>query len=389
MRGSLRAHVVWRPAFSNLATPVALSVAAIAGGRARAVFPGTKGKLVCLVVLATMFSSCGSGKTISVRGPLTRGPYPDNAGGEGDAPDALLVAGNDQTVFASGQQCSIYKSSDGGRHWRVIFTNDHPNSLFEDCAFGIAGGPSETLYTDTPNGVFKSSDDGGSWRNVGLAHPDVFDLAVDPADSDTVYAGAGRGVGAGTPANPGGVYKSTNGGESWSLVGLAGQEVNAVAVSGGGRVVYAGTADVGNALSTRHGLFRSSDGGRSWRSVGAFPKGVDEIYLAPRRPATVYVDAALCLTGCVFATTDGGTSWHKTGLRVRLESFAPDPQHPRIAYAGTERGVVQSADGGASWRRIGLPGKEISALAAAPTGHALYAATFYGAVMRLTVGGTR
>ncbi|MBO9362486.1 MAG: hypothetical protein J7452_09815, partial [Thermoflexus sp.] len=103
---------------------------------------------------------------------------------------------------------------------------------------------SNTLYAGTlGGGVFKSTDGGGSWSafNDGLTHLFVYALAIDPANPDTLYAGTWGG----------GVFKSTDGGGSWSAFndGLTHLDVRALAIDS--TMLYAGT-DYGGAFSLQH-----------------------------------------------------------------------------------------------------------------------------------------
>src|SRR5439155_23980233 len=93
---------------------------------------------------------------------------------------------------------------------------------------------------------------------------DVTTFGLDPRNAETVYAGAGF---------DGGVFKSTNGGESWRLIGLRDDDVEALAINPAkSQTVYAGTLN---------GLFKSTDAGRTWRSAGPGGKEVWAVAIAP------------------------------------------------------------------------------------------------------------
>ncbi|MBB5206588.1 WD40/YVTN/BNR-like repeat-containing protein [Chiayiivirga flava] len=121
----------------------------------------------------------------------------------------------------------IFKSTDGGATWvhasgGLARVGGPGSSHYNVLALAMDPNDSDVLYAggyrdsyDFSGGrVFKSIDAGASWSevSVGVAGADVRALVVDPSDSDTVYAG----VGGGSPADPSGVYRSTDGGLTWN-----------------------------------------------------------------------------------------------------------------------------------------------------------------------------
>jgi photosystem II stability/assembly factor-like uncharacterized protein len=158
----------------------------------------------------------------------------------------------------------------------------------------------------------------------------VLALAVAPG-SVAVFAGTAAG----------GLYRSDDGGESWTLVEgpLAGLSVSAVAIDGADRsILCAGTNGAG--------VFRSADGGRTW-------------------------------------------SESKTGLgNLFVEAIVFDPGPPRAVLAATDGGVFRSDDGCRSWKELseGLPERTVTVLAA-PGGGATYAGTKKSGIFRLDASG--
>ncbi len=235
--------------------------------------------------------------------------------------------------------------------------------------------------------TFKSVDAGSTWAilrnglNVGdvdfQSPPPVTDFAFDPADPLTVYAALQQS----------GVFKSTDAGESWSGTnrGLsAGGFVNRVAVDRfSPAVVYA---------ATPAGVFKSEDGGVSWRPASsglAFPFVVSLLADAGR-PSTVLAGT---LGGGVYETTDAGSSWFpaNNGLtEPDVRALAQAPATPRRIYAGAGNGrVFRSEDGGETWTggSLGVAADVVS-LAVAPGDPArVYAATSGAGVFRSNDGG--
>src|SRR5262249_11503291 len=106
------------------------------------------------------------------------------------------------TIYAAAVGAGVYKTTDGGQHWSESTSGiTHPSTM----AVIVNPRESNTLYVglNTGGGVFKSVNGGKSWSQI-LRGESVFALAVDPQDSNTVYATVGRGV-----------FKSVDGGEHW------------------------------------------------------------------------------------------------------------------------------------------------------------------------------
>jgi photosystem II stability/assembly factor-like uncharacterized protein len=178
------------------------------------------------------------------------------------------------------------------------------------------------------------------WQPLGPSGGTVAAVAIDPADSNTVYAGSIEA----------GVFKSTNGGRAWRPVGLDGG-ISQLAVAPGSRTVYAVTG---------FGLFRSRDGGASWTDLSAPLKAAGTPYvrslaLSPA-PGTVYAVVQRDRYGTdhqkVLQSTDGGESWRPAWVPpsgVFVGGVFTDPSDPQAVFAGTSQGVYASADAGVTW----------------------------------------
>ena len=225
-----------------------------------------------------------------------------------------------------------------------------------------------TLYAGTyGGGVFKSVDGGSSWSaiNTGLSNTNVYSLAIDPFVPSTLYAGT---IG-------GGVFKSVDGGSNWSAIntGLSNPYVCSLAIDPvTPSTLYAGT---------NGGVFKSVDGGSSWSAMntGLSNTYVWSLAIDPVTPSTLYAGTN---GGGVFKSVDGGSSWSaiNTGLsNPYVMSLAIDPVTPSTLYAGTNGGgVFKSVDGGSSWSAMntGLSNLTVLSLAIDPVTPAmLYAGT--------------
>jgi photosystem II stability/assembly factor-like uncharacterized protein len=198
-----------------------------------------------------------------------------------------------------------------------------------------------------------------------------------PGDPSTYYFGS----------TGGGVWKSTDGANTWSPVfdRDGAPSIGSIAVSmSDPNVVYVGTGEacIRGDISQGDGVWKSVDAGKSWKSVGLKDsRAIGRVIVNPRNPDIVFV-AALGhpygpnLERGVFRTTDGGKTWDKVLYKnenTGAIDVAFDPQNPNILFAslweahrtpwtlssgGPGSGVYRSTDGGATWKKLaehGLP----------------------------------
>ncbi len=218
------------------------------------------------------------------------------------------------------------------------------------------------------------------WRLVGPHRGGrVVAVAGHPADPMTFYFGACAG----------GVWKTTDAGTNWECVSdgfFQTAAIGALAVADSDpNVVYAGTGEAcirGN-VSHGDGVYRSTDGGRTWTNVGlGDTRHIGRIRIHPRDPDLVYVAALGHAFGPnrergVFRSRDGGQRWEPVlfrSERTGVVDLSMDPQNPRVLYAaawqaqrfphrfasgGPESGLWRSTDGGDTWAEVtrnpGLP----------------------------------
>jgi photosystem II stability/assembly factor-like uncharacterized protein len=211
------------------------------------------------------------------------------------------------------------------------------------------------------------------------------------------YRGGRSAAVAGVPGDPltwyfggtgGGVFKSTDGGNSWSSVsdGYFGGSIGAVAVAPSDpNVIWVGGGEktVRGNVSHGYGVFRSTDAGRTWESKGLLDsRHIGRIRVHPQDPDVAYVSAMGHLFGPnrqrgLYRTTDGGESWVQilfVDENTGCVDLAMDPTNPRILYAsfwrvrrtpyslesgGEGSSMHKSVDGGDTWTEItrneGLP----------------------------------
>ncbi|MFG1691818.1 WD40/YVTN/BNR-like repeat-containing protein [Gemmatimonadota bacterium] len=245
---------------------------------------------------------------------------------------------------------------------------------------GVPGDPFRFFQGTTGGGVWVTTDAGESWKNVSDGFIEVGSIgAVEVAlsDANVIYVGTGSACIRGNVSAGDGVYRSTDAGRTWSLVGL--EESGAV----GSIQVHPSNPDLVYVAALGHpfgknperGVFRSSDGGETWEHVLALSDSVGAVDLvmnpenprilfagmwrAERKPWTL-VDASE--DGGVYRSTDGGDTWEKlekglpTGLIGRI-GVAVSPANPDRIWAQVnahdpQGGIYRSDDGGDSWTRV-------------------------------------
>src|SRR5438552_1734613 len=214
------------------------------------------------------------------------------------------------TLYAGTSGHGVFKSTDGGGNWSAVNTGlTTPYGAISVTPLPIAAKtptPPATLYAGTYcSGVFKSSDAGVTRGavNTGLTSLYVRALVTSPLTPTTLYAGTTR-FSYPESWTGGAVFKSTDGGESWSIVntGLHAPVVGALAIDPKvPSTVYAGTGTAG--------AFKSTDGWASWSAVftgpSNLPVGVRDLAIDPQTTNTLYASHG----GDVFKSTDGASSW--------------------------------------------------------------------------------
>ena len=244
-------------------------------------------------------------------------------------------------------------------------------------------------YENQGGGVFRSIDGGGTWswstHNTGLGWGTVDALAIDPTTSTTLYAAVEDFCKTGDcPGVP--LYKSTDGGNTWS--NRLGGVVSALAID----PTTTTTLYVGGP----GGVYKSTDGADSWQAVNT-DLTVTALAIDPKSPMTLHAGGGGYSGGGgrVFKSTDGGGTWSVTGLtntygfELDIDGLVIDPTTPTTLYARAHGGVVKSTDGGDTWSATGLPRTEdLRALAIDPLNPAtLYAGMYGGGVLKTTNGG--
>ncbi|MDC7995933.1 T9SS type A sorting domain-containing protein [Altibacter sp. HG106] len=264
----------------------------------------------------------------------------------------------------------VYQSIDGGLTWqpkglpdigsvgKILIDPNDGNTVFVG-----AMGP---LFRDDDNrGVYRTTDGGTTWEQVLFISDvtGVIDMAMHPTHGDILYAATWerirrpefRQYGGATS----GIYRSLNGGDSWTelTTGLPSAptdkgRISIVIAPSNPDVLYARYA---NASGSIEGVYRSSDGGDSWTEVNSsqltnvgFHWWFRGIYVDPTDEDVLYnVDFV------VEKSTDGGNNWTASfpGVHVDQHAMAFHPNNSDIVLLGNDGGFYKSLNGGASWTK--------------------------------------
>ena len=318
------------------------------------------GSLICAGVLAGVACSQNFGATWHLRNHLLDGALARVIAVDPTNP-AVVYAGLGTNRAGKGN--GIFKSTDGGVTWTDV-SNGMPR--FFPQAIIIDPVDSSIVYVGFQGGIYKTTTGGASWQQAdgGLTFPDVWALAQDITDRETLWAGTlGDGV-----------YKTTDGGVSWtpSSTGLDEGELGGMFVH---NLVMADDAQHTLYLGAGGGVFKSIDGGAHWTeanggrsdNLGVFALAVD-----PSNPTTLY--SGVVLSGGVFRSTDSGESWTRivNGLEPGsdgyfvVDALAVDPNNPGRVYVAYANGIAETRNGGGDWHPFGTGldhAREHSALA--------------------------
>jgi photosystem II stability/assembly factor-like uncharacterized protein len=328
------------------------------------------------------------------------------------------------TVFVGSASGGVWKSTNGGTTFKPVFDNTDVQSIG---AVTIDRKNPKTVWVGTGeswarnsvsigDGVYKSTDGGENWTNVGLKDSErIAKILVDPRNSDNVLVCATGHLW--DDGGERGVYKTSDGGKTWrkvlaganastgcGMLSMAAQEPN---------TVYATTWDFRRWPWTFRsggpgsGIFKSTDGGEHWTEINqTSAKGLPEkpygriaIAVAPSKPQTVYamIEAK---ASSLYRSDDGGQNWRKLDASQFMvwrpfyfanlivdpknenkvfkvdgplivsvnggQSFTTtsnaahgdfhdlwmDPENPNLVFTGDDGGMWRSFDGGTRWEHL-------------------------------------
>ena len=304
-----------------------------------------------------------------------------------DGGRVLAVAGvptQPRTYYFGSANGGVWKTTNSGLTWKPIFNHQPVSSIG---AIAVAPSDPNIIYVGTGeadprsdatfgDGVYKSTDGGKSWSNIGLKHSQhIAKIVVDPKDANILMVAVLGNIY--SPGKDRGIYRSTDGGKTWVKTLYVDKQTGGIDLAmdpSNSSIMYAG-------MWTMHrqpwhmssggegdGLFKSTDEGKTWtRQQGhGLPSGVlGKIGVAvaggDSHGQVVYalIEAK---DGGLFRSSNGGADWKLISddqrIRARAWYFTnvfTDPTNADTLYA-TNTGFFKSTDGGSSWHSVALPG---------------------------------
>ncbi|HET7870969.1 MAG TPA: hypothetical protein VFL42_00545 [Terriglobales bacterium] len=318
------------------------------------------------------FGSTGGGVWKSTDGGLTWRSATDKFKDMSPSIGAIAVAPSDPNVIyaGTGEACirgdiisgnGVYKTIDAGKTWTFIGLRDTRaigrivvNPKNPDVVLVAALG--HPFGTNAERGVFRTTDGGKTWNKILYKDDNTgaIDLAMDPHNSNTIFAGLWQarrsswGMDSGGPGS--GLYRSTDGGNTWKHLtahGLPDGTLGRIGVA----VAYSGNRVWALIEADKGGLFRSDDGGDNWTMVNS-----DRQY---RQRAFYYthvfadpqsIDGVYVLNTGMYRSNDGGKSFRP--IRVPHgdnHGLWIDPNDPNRMIESNDGGANVSTNAGASW----------------------------------------
>lgn len=299
---------------------------------------------------------------------------------------AVGVPSQPSVFYVGVNNGGVWKTNDYGRTWKPIFdemptgsvgdvaiSESNPNVIYVGCGEGI-----QRPDLSIGDGVYKSTDGGKTWANMGLKDgQQIGDIIIDPKNENRVFVAVlGHPYG---PNTERGVYRSNDGGKNWERVLYKDENTGAIQVSfdpNNSNILYAdlwagrqGPWENGAWNGSESGMFKSVDGGNTWtkltKGLPTTEQGLGRIgfCIAPSNSKRMYATVDAGKYGGVYRSDDAGESWYMLtsdgrywGRGSDFAEIKTDPKNEDIVYSAN---VVtwKSVDGGKTWSGFrGAPG---------------------------------
>lgn len=299
---------------------------------------------------------------------------------------ATGVPGQPNVFYVGVNNGGVWKTTDYGRTWAPIFDDQPTGSIG---ALAVAPSNPDIIYVgsgeglqrpdlSTGDGIYKSTDAGRTWQHLGLRDgQQISAIIVDPRDANRVFVAVlGHPYG---PNEERGVFRSTDGGQTWQRVLYRDENTGAVALAfdpSNSQTVYAslwasrqGPWENGAWQGPGSGLFKSTDGGTTWRQLTKGLPTIEQglgrigIGVAPSDPNRIYATVDSPQLGGIYRSDDAGESWQRVDSERRVwgrgSDFAEvkaDPKNRDIVYSANTS-TYRSTDGGQTFTAFkGAPG---------------------------------
>lgn len=293
---------------------------------------------------------------------------------------AVGIPGDPSTYYVGAASGGVWKSSDNGQRWAPIFDSQPAQAIgalalsSTDHKIVWAGTGEAWAIRDSDmmgNGVYKSTDAGQTWTNMGLPETGrIGRIVIHPTNPDIVYVcAAGRLTG---PQQERGVFKTSDGGKTWQQslfvnpnTGCSGLSMDATdpntLIAGTWEVVMHTYAMLSGGPGS--GVFVTHDGGANWKRIEGHglpksPVGKIDVAIAAKNPKRVYALIQTADQGSVWRSDDGGENWAvvnwqraligRAGYYIRINVNPANPDEVLVA----DSSFWLSTDAGKSFRTM-------------------------------------
>ncbi len=295
--------------------------------------------------------------------------------------DMELHPTNNKIIYAAAAGGGVWKSGNGGASFAPIF-DEHIQSI--GCIAIDPNKPDQNIWVGTGetwtrnsvsigDGIYKSTDGGQNWKNMGLPKSDrISSIIIDPKNSDIVWVGVLGALWGDSDER--GIYKTTDGGSTWQKVFFVDNKTGCsdlILDKNNPNIMYASfwefrrTGWSFSSGGSQSALYKSADGGKSWNKIHTgFPTGKlgrIAITIAPSNSNLLYavLETEKAENNGLYRSDDAGANWKHLnsdfGLVVRPFYFSRitvDPKNPDIVVKAGLSGSV-SRDGGKTFKGLG------------------------------------
>jgi len=292
------------------------------------------------------------------------------------------VVGDPLTYYMGTTGGGLWKTEDAGQHWSnvsdgyfktgsvgaVAVSESDPNVVY----VGMGEHAPRAVMTSYGDGVYKSTDGGKTWNHLGLEKTQFISrIVIHPKNPDIVYVAAQGALHGNSKER--GIYKSTNGGKSWSNLLFVNEMTGCSELSmdmSNPEVLYAAMWEHQRKPWTiisggpGSGLYKSSDAGKTWKKIHeGLPEEKGKMAIAVCRSNSDRVYALIesdsnADKGGLFVSSNAGKSWKRVSDDNRLTQRAwyytevfPDPVDEHTVYV-LSAPALRSIDGGKTWERL-------------------------------------
>lgn len=201
-------------------------------------------------------------------------------------------------------------------------------------------------------GVWKSTNGGISWTQI-LTSDNLLKMTISPLNSNNLFAGGSGTANIGLQSSTVTLYYSQNGGSSWNSTDLPSFNLTVTQIvcdPSNGAIVYT------SAIQSNGGVFISINNGQNWtrKITGMSNIDVQALAITPQSTAVLYAGTKLGSSAQIYKTTNSGDNWSEvySSTTVEIKDIKVDPFSSSTVYAATSQGVLKSTNSGSSWSAV-------------------------------------